>query len=107
MLLLQREAAVTYDGLTYDRCRLVQVAVGGCDGGHGLETGVAIVDDAVVQLCITVLPEKQTIVYQRRPHESFSPTCKEYGVRFDESFVTSGISWRSGDIIYLFIYLFF
>ena len=79
MLLLQRKAAVIYDGLTYDRCRLVQVTVGGCDGGQGLDTGVAIVDDAVVQLCITVLPEKQTIVYQHRTHVSFSPHSRNMG----------------------------
>ena len=79
MLLLQRKAAVIYDGLTYDRCRLVQVTVGGCDGGQGLETGIAIVDDAVVQLCITILPEKQTTVYQHRTHVSFSPHSRNMG----------------------------
>ena len=79
LLLLQRKAAVIYDGLTYDRCRLVQVTVGGCDGGQGLETGVAIVDDAVVQLCITVLPEKQTMVYRHRTRVSFSPHARNMG----------------------------
>lgn len=59
LVLLGKMTAVSHDWSTYDRCSLVHVTVGGCNGGQGLDAGIAIVDYAVVQFCVTILPGKK------------------------------------------------